>query len=80
MALWDLVKAAPIVRQAVCLGLVSHQFLKEMFRVVAVSVSVLTSFLDEEFFAGGAVWIPKLEGDGVDRTIVAILSVTESSG
>ena len=43
-------------------------------------VSIMASLLDEKFFVGTAVWIPKLEGDGVDNAIVAILSITEWSG
>ena len=76
----NFVKAAPIVGKSIGLGLVPHQFLKEMFRVVADGIAIMTSFLNKQLPACPTGMVPKLESDSMDCLVVAIIGVAKGPG
>ena len=53
----------------------SQQFVKKVFRVIALRGAISSCFLNEQLAGSVAVGVPQLEDDGVDGAIIPILSI-----
>ena len=71
---WSSIMTARIIRKAIRLVLTSHQLVNEVFRVVAMGISVSTCFLNEKLFVA-TVRIPELEDNCMHSAIGATLNM-----